>query len=169
MKKAFSLLLAAVLMFSLVPAEAAFGDGKTVEELIEEYYTIGTEENTFSGLYNRMCVDLDLRNYPLPTPDTVTKEGEYGSSGEYETVSVLKDDEEAYEYIGYVCTKTGIREFIIRSWRGKHRDQSEIGMDVYYALDGSYLGNIQYDYSAGTASSSHRCPYFVPGEPINKD
>ena len=169
MKKMVSLLLAAFVVFSLVPAVSAFADGKTVEELIAEHYTIGAEENTFSGLYNRMCVDLDLRNFPLPTPETVTKEGEYGSSGEYETVAVLKDDEEATEYIGYVCTKTGIRELIIHPWRGRHRDETEIGMDVYYALDGSYLGNIQYDFSAGTANSSHRCPYFVPGEPINKE
>ena len=169
MKKMVSLLLAAILVFSLVLPVSAFGDGKTMEELIAEYYTIGAEENTFSGLYNRMCVDLDLRIFPIPIPTETAREGEYGNSGEYETVAVLKDDDESYETIGYVCTKAGIREFIVRSWRGRHRDESEIGMDVYYSLDGSYLGNIQHDYTAGTASSSHRCPYFVPGEPINKD
>ena len=39
----FSLLLAAVLILSFVPAEAAIGDGKTVEELIEEYAELHPE------------------------------------------------------------------------------------------------------------------------------
>ena len=169
MKKVVSLLLAAVLLFSLPGTGAAFADEMTEEERIAEYYTIGNEENTFSGLYNRMCVDLDLKNYPIPTPEEISQEGEYGNSGEYEHISVLKDDDDSYEAIGYVCAKSGVKEFIIRSWRGRHKDESEIGIEVYYALDGSYLGNIQHDYTAGRASSSHRCPYFVPGEPLNKE
>ena len=109
---------------------------------------------------------LDLKKHPLPKPDTDLDP--MNSDGEYEYVYMLKDDDSSYEYIGYVCTKRDVKEYIVWSWVGYHEDGSVIGMDVYYTLEGKYLGNIQRDYSAGTSTSSHRCPYYIPGQPLNK-
>ena len=61
-------------------------------------YIIGTSENTFAGLYKKMCVNLDLKKNPVPIPHT--EEGQY-DGGQYEYVNVLKNDTETYEYIGY--------------------------------------------------------------------
>ena len=128
-------------------------------------YLIGSSENTFTGLHQRMCVNIDLKANPIPKPDE--KLSTYGS-GDYEYVKVLKDDNKSYEFIGYVRGVTGEDRYIIWSWTGLHEDGSTINQTVYYMLDGKYLGNIQRDRTAGTSTSSSRCPYYVPGEPINK-
>ena len=127
-------------------------------------YIIGSSENTFAGLYKRMCVNLDLKKNPIPTPDE-----DFGSIGS-ETLyaKVLKDDAESYEYIGYCRGANGINHYICWSWEGYHADGSVIEMMVFYTTDGKYLGNIQFDRTAGTSTSSHNSPYFVPGEPLNK-
>ena len=135
------------------------------EETEESYYVIGSSENTFAGLHRRMCVNLDLKANPIPEPDE--KRDTYGT-GDYEYIKVLKDDDKSYEFIGYVRGATGQDRYIIWSWTGYHEDGSVIGQTVYYMLDGKYLGNIQRDRTAGTSTSSSRCPYYVPGEPINK-
>ena len=172
MKRALSLLLVLVLLLCLVPAQLAAasslkkGSSSSVKTDPAEFYTIGDTEDTFSGLYDRMCVSLDLKKHPLPKPDTDLDP--MNSDGEYEYVYMLKDDDSSYEYIGYVCTKRDVKEYIVWSWVGYHEDGSVIGMDVYYTLEGKYLGNIQRDYSAGTSTSSHRCPYYIPGQPLNK-
>ena len=128
-------------------------------------YLIGSSENTFTGLHQRMCVNLDLKANPIPKPDE--KLSTYGT-GDYEYVKVLKDDNKSYEFIGYVRGVTGEDRYIIWSWTGLHEDGSTINQTVYYMLDGKYLGNIQRDRTAGTSTSSSRCPYYVPGEPLNK-
>ena len=134
------------------------------EETEESYYVIGSSENTFAGLHKRMCVNLDLKANPIPEPDEDM--GTFGS----ETVhaKVLKDDSESYEYIGYCRGWDGKDRYICWAWTGLHEDGSTIGMLVFYTPDGKYLGNIQRDLSAGTSTSSHNSPYYVPGEPINK-
>ena len=134
-------------------------------DMVSSPYLIGTSENTFAGLHQRMCNNLDLKNNPIPKPDE--KLSTYGT-GDYEYVKVLKDDNKSYEFIGYVRGLTGEDRYIIWSWTGLHEDGSTINQTVYYMLDGKYLGNIQRDRSAGTSTSSSRCPYYVSGEPINK-
>lgn len=166
MKRLLSLLLSAVLLLCLVPAAMAAPSQKSEPVDPAEFYTIGEDENTFAGLYERMCVNLDLKKNPLPEADTDLDP--MNSDGEYEHVYILKDDETSYEYIGHVCTKHDKLEYIVWTWIGFHEDGSIIGMDVFYTLEGKYLGNIQHDYSAGTSTSSHRCPYYIPGEPLNK-
>ena len=135
------------------------------EEVTDSPYVIGSSENTFAGLHQRMCVNLDLKANPIPKPDE--KLSTYGT-GDYEYVKVLRDDSKSYEFIGYVRGVTGEDRYIIWSWTGLHEDGSTINQTVYYMLDGKYLGNIQRDRTAGTSTSSSRCPYYVPGEPINK-
>ncbi|MBO7727480.1 MAG: zinc ribbon domain-containing protein [Oscillospiraceae bacterium] len=127
-------------------------------------YVIGSTENTFAGLHQRMCVNLDLKANPIPKPDE-----DMGAIGS-ETLhaKVLKDDSETYEYIGYCRGWDGKDRYICWSWTGIHEDGSTIAMLVFYTPEGKYLGNIQRDLSAGTSTSSSRCPYYVPGEPINK-
>lgn len=132
---------------------------------VDSPYIIGTSENTFSGLYKRMCVNLDLKKNPFPKPDE-----DLGAVGN-ETLfaKVLKDDSETYEYVGFLRSKDGTDRYLMWAWTGYHRDGSVIEMDVFYSTDGKYLGNIQRDRTAGTSTSSHRSPYFVPGEPLNKE
>lgn len=171
MKRIIALLLILIMIAGTVSfAEAdskvsgkSKGTSKNNES--EEYYVIGDSQNTFNGLHKKMCVNLDLKKHPLPKPDTEL--GDY-SDGEYEYAKIMKDDDVSYEYIGYVRTANDKNLYIVRSWTGYHEDGSLIGMDVYYTLYGYYLGNIQRDYSAGTSTSSHNCPYFIPGEPMNK-
>ena len=129
------------------------------------FYIIGTSENTFAGLYKRMCVNLDLKKNPFPTPD------EDLGSVDSETLyaKVLKDDSETYEYVGYLRAKNGSTKYLMWAWTGYHKDGDVIEMDVFYTPDGKYLGNIQRDRTAGTSTSSHRSPYYVPGEPLNKE
>lgn len=172
MKKLLALLL--VLCMLLPAAASALADGQEaaagffddMDEYDEEesYYVIGSDEDTFAGLYKRMCVNLDLKENPIPEPEEDM--GEMGSETLYATV--LKDDDESYEFIGFCRTPDGKDRYICWSWTGIHEDGSVIGMLVFYTADGKYLGNIQRDLSAGTSTSSHNCPYFVPGEPINK-
>ncbi len=134
------------------------------EEVTDSPYVIGSSENTFAGLHQRMCVNLDIKANPIPKPDE-----DMGAIGS-ETLhaKVLKDDSESYEYIGYCRGWDGKDRYICWSWTGIHEDGSTIAMLVFYTPDGKYLGNIQRDLSAGTSTSSSRCPYYVPGEPINK-
>ncbi len=136
----------------------------TAKDTEDSPYVIGSTENTFSGLHQRMCVNLDLKANPIPKPDE-----DMGAIGS-ETLhaKVLKDDSESYEYIGYCRGWDGKDRYICWSWTGIHEDGSTIAMLVFYTPDGKYLGNIQRDLSAGTSTSSHNSPYYVPGEPINK-
>ena len=131
---------------------------------VDSFYVIGSSENTFAGLYKRMCVNLDLKKNPIPEPDE-----DMGNIGD-ETLhaKVLKDDSESYEYIGYCRGRDGTNRYICWSWVGDHQDGSTIAMLVFYTADGKYLGNIQRDLTAGTSTSSSRCPYYIPGEPLNK-
>lgn len=129
-------------------------------------YIIGTSENTFAGLHKAMCINLDLKRNPLPEMNS--KISEY-SDGDYVYGSVLKDDSDSYEYIGYIRNKQDQNQYLVRNWTGYHKDGSVIEMTVYYTLEGKYLGNIQRDKSAGTSTSSHNSPYYIPGEPINKE
>ncbi|MBQ8076646.1 MAG: zinc ribbon domain-containing protein [Oscillospiraceae bacterium] len=128
-------------------------------------YLIGTSENTFAGLYARMCINLDLKANPIPAPEEEVDT--YGTNDKV-YATVLKDDSTSYEYIGYVRGPAGDNKYIIWYWTGLHEDGSIISQTVYYMLDGKYLGNIQRDRTAGTSTSSSRCPYYVPSEPINK-
>ena len=133
----------------------------------EEFYAVGSDVNTFADLYDILCHSIDIKSNPIPEPDTKT--GNYGN-GQFEYVKVIKDDDDSYEYIGYVCSDNGSKRFIVRNWTGYHKDGSIIGMVVYYQLNGRYLGNIRRDYSSGASTSSHRCPYSIIGEPlVNKD
>ena len=169
MKRALSFILVLMLIVCLVPLQAAAAGTVKKEADPEpdpaEYYTIGDSENTYAGLYDRMCQSLDLKKHPLPEADT--KGNTYGTK-DYEYVYILKDDETSYEYIGKVFNKSGKELYIVWNWIGYHEDGSVIGMQVYYTTKGQYLGNIQRDYTAGTSTSSHRSPYFIKGEPINK-
>ncbi|MBP3210790.1 MAG: zinc ribbon domain-containing protein [Oscillospiraceae bacterium] len=146
---------------SVLPAPSDAKNGNTENSP----YLIGTSENTFAGLHARMCINLDLNKNPIPTQ--VEEVDTYGT-GDRVFATVLKDDSTSYEYVGYVRGVTGENKYIIWSWTGLHEDGSVINQTVYYMLDGKYLGNIQRDRTAGTSTSSSRCPYFVPSEPINK-
>ena len=149
--------------YNTVTGEVTSNDAEVKEE--ESYYLIGTSENTFAGLHARMCINLDLNKNPIPTPE---EEVDTYGTGDKVFATVLKDDSTSYEYVGYVRGVTGENKYIIWSWTGLHEDGSVINQTVYYMLDGKYLGNIQRDRTAGTSTSSSRCPYFVPSEPINK-
>lgn len=87
---------------------------------VDSYYIIGNSENTFgglnSGLYKKMCINLDLDNHPIPTPD---KAGRTYGGGDYERIKTLKNDRETIEQIGYVYSSTGLEKYIIRTWIGK--------------------------------------------------
>ena len=162
MKKILPLILALVLALSL-PAAAFADSGKNLTS--EEYYTIGTAEDTFKGLYKKMCVNLDIKKYPVPDPDT---DGSVYGTGDYERVKVLKDDDETYERIGYVYDKHDKPLYIIRSWIGYHEEGVVIEMTVYYDLKGSYIGNIQADLTNGLSNSSSRMPYYIPSQGTHK-
>ena len=82
--------------------------------------------------------------------------------------SCLKDDDDSYDYIGYVCGPDGGRIFIIWSWSGYHEDGSLIGVDSYYALNGVYLGAVQRDYSTGAMKSSSGSPFVLYQGTIDK-
>ena len=91
MKRAFALLLSLVLVLCLLPAPAVLALSDAEEEDPAAFYLIGDEADSFSALYDRMCVNLRLKKQPLPEPDT---EGEpFNASGEHEFVYVLKDDD----------------------------------------------------------------------------
>ena len=163
------LMMVCILALLLTAFPGAWAEEPAKEgETAGEFYIIGTEADTFAELYERMCVSLDLEKEPIPEPEKKASRGAYGREGEYENVTVLKDDDETYETIGYVCLLSGEREYIVRRWVGYHEDQSVIGMEVYYLLNGQYLGSIRRDYEAGRASASSRCPYLVAGDPVTK-
>lgn len=134
---------------SLVPGAAAKDSA--------EFYTIGNSVHTFAGAYDRMHIYLDLNTYPIPEP--VKSDYSY-VTGAHDEFTVLKDDDDSYDYIGYVCGPDGGRIFIVWSWSGYHKDGSLIGVDSYYATNGVYLGAIQRNYSTGAVVSSNGSPFY---------
>ncbi len=168
MKRILSLLLAAVLVLSLLPAAfaAAPGEELTEEQKRQAFYTVGPEVNTFAGLCESMCRELDLREHPLPA---AAARGDEYDTGEYEVGCVLKDDRESYCFIGYVYSRKDVAQYIVWRWIGFHKDGALIGLDAYFDLDGRYLGNIRRDYAEGTSASSAGCPYSISGDPIDRE
>ena len=162
MKKLLPLILALAMILYLSVAAFADGSEKTPSE---EFYTIGASEDTFKGLYKIMCANLDLKKFPIPEPDT--NGSEYGTD-DYEMVTILKDDEETYEWIGYVYDKHDKPLYIVRSWTGYHEEGVVIQMTVYYDLKGNYIGNIQWDLTNGLSNSSSRMPYYIPSQGTHK-
>ena len=158
MRKLLSFLLAVFLVCSILPAAAADSlvrDFSAKDSA--EFYTIGNSVHTFSGLYDRMHVYLDLNKYPIPEP----QKSDYSYvTGAHDEFTVLRDDNDSFDYIGYVCGPDGNRIFIVWSWSGYHEDGSLIGVDSYYALNGVYLGCIQRDYTNGAVISSSGSPFF---------
>ena len=175
MRKFLSLLLVFVLVCSVVPAASADSLMRSfVNPNLEpaysvpadsiEFYTIGNTAHTFAELYNRMHIYLDLRNYPIPEPSS----SDYSYvTGAHDEFTVLKDDDDSYDYIGYVCGPDHNHIFIIWSWSGYHQDGSLIGVDSFYTLDGVYLGQVQRDYSTGAAISSSNSPFFYMTGSLN--
>ena len=158
MRKYISFLLVLIMVCSVLPiasADSLLRNAAAKDSL--EFYTVGNSEHTFSGVYNRMHIYLDLNKYPIPEPGT---SGYEYAAGQHEEFTVLKDDDDSYDYIGYVCLPNGIRTYIIWSWAGYHEDGSLIGVDSYYALNGTYLGNVQRNYSTGAALSSRNSPFY---------
>ena len=151
--------------FSTARRIAIPSDPMPTPAAVNSYYIIGNSENTFgglnSGLYKKMCINLDLDNHPIPTPDEAGRT--YGG-GDYERIKTLKNDRETIEQIGYVYSSTGSEKYIIRTWIGKHETGAEIRMDVYYTTDGKYVGNIQYDLTTGRSTSSSRINYSISGQ-----
>ena len=158
MKKNLIMILAFALILSL--SAAAFADDSK-KLTPEEYYIIGAEEKTFAGLYKKMCINLDIKNYPIPEPDM---QGSSYGTGDYERVKVLKDDPETLEYMGFVYNSHDEPLYIVRYWIGFHEEGELIGMTVYYTLKGEYVGNIQSDYTNGLSNSSSRMPYYIPSQ-----
>ena len=158
MRKLISVLLSLVLLCSVFPA--AFADSLVrpgVAKNSEEFYTIGNTAHSFADAYNRMHVYLDLKQYPIPEPN----KSDYSYvTGQHDEFTVLKDDDDSFDYVGYVCGPDGARTYIVWSWSGYHEDGSLIGVDSYYTLAGIYLGNIQRDYTSGAALSSRNSPFF---------
>ena len=155
MRRSASLLLAALLL-CLLPAVFA--------ETPADYYIIPPEADSFDALYGIMCNHLDLRAHPLPEPDQELSRGRPGS-GEYERIAVLQDDDRSFAYIGYVCSGEDTREYILWRWLGYQENGDVIGMDVYYTVEGKYIGNIRHNYSAGRSTSSTRSPFRIADEP----
>lgn len=158
MRKFVSLLCVLFLVCSILPVASADSlvQGGPAKDSAE-FYTIGNSTHTFSGVYDRMHVYLDLNQYPIPEPD----HSDYSYvTGAHDEFTVLKDDDDSYDYIGYVCGPDGGRIFIVWSWSGYHKDGSLIGVDSYYALNGVYLGAIQRNYSTGAVVSSSGSPFY---------
>ena len=162
MKKVLIVIIMLALVFSLPIISSAENDSEMTPE---EYYTVGSDENTFQGLHDIMCINLNIRKYPIPEPDT---DGGYYYTGDYERLTTLRDDDETLEYIGYVYDYHHEPKFIVRYWIGYHEDGELIGMIVYYMTDGKYLGNIQRDYTNELANSSSRTPYNIPAQGMHK-
>lgn len=159
MRKLISLLLVLVLICSCMPfafGDSLFSAGPAKDSA--EFYTIGNSTHTFAGVYDRMHVYLDLNKYPIPEPD----HSDYSYvTGAHDEFYVLKDDDDSFDYIGYVCGPDGGRIFIVWSWSGYHEDGSLIGVDSYYAVNnGVYLGAIQRNYTTGAVISSNGSPFF---------
>ena len=158
MRKIFAVILILVLVCNVLPT--AHADSLFRAEAAKDsiaFYTIGNSAHTFDAIYNRMHIYLDLNNYPIPDP--VKSDYSY-VTGAHDEFTVLKDDDDSFDYIGYVCGPDGNRIFIVWSWSGYHEDGSLIGVDSYYALNGVYLGAIQRDYTTGAAISSGGSPFF---------
>ena len=158
MRKLISVLLALVLVCSVLPV--AFADSLTRDTSAknsEEFYTLGNSVHTFAAAYDRMHIYLDLNKYPIPEPER----SDYTyTTGAHDEFYVLKDDDDTFEYIGYVCYPDGGRVFIVWSWSGYHEDGSLIGVDSYYANNGVYLGAIQRNYTTGAVVSSSGAPFY---------
>ncbi len=170
MRKLFSVLLVVVLVCSVLPYASADSLHRPAEPAFSvptnslEFYTIGNTVHTFAEVYNRMHIYLDLKNYPIPEPSS----SDYSYvTGAHDEFTVLKDDDDSYDYIGYVCGPDHNRMFIVWSWSGYHQDGSLIGVDSYYALNGVYLGQVQRDYSTGAAISSSGSPFFYMTGSLN--
>ena len=168
MRKLISTLLTLVLICSIVTvasADSLIRGGLAKDSA--EFYTIGNSVHTFQDLYDRMHVYLDLQKYPIPEP-TTTSDYSY-VTGQHDEFTVLKDDDDSYDYIGYVCNSNGARSFIIWSWSGYHEDGTLIGVDSYYALNGVYLGAVKRDYTTGAISSSGGSPFALYKGTIDKN
>ena len=169
MRKFLSFLLILVLVCSVLPAASAdslmrtFSNPNLEQPTVsiptnsQEFYTIGNSVHTFAGAYDRMHIYLDLNTYPIPNPE---KSDYTYVTGAHDEFTVLKDDDESFDYIGYVCYPDGGHIFIIWSWSGYHEDGSLIGVDSYYALNGVYLGNVQRNYTTGAVVSSNGSPFY---------
>ena len=168
MKKLIAILFAVLLLLSLLPAALAAAPTEEMQEetLRREFYTVGPEVDPFAGLSERMCRKLELGDHPLPAAGA---RGDEYDSGDYEDGCVLKDDKESYCFIGYVYSRKDVALYIVWRWIGFHKDGTLVGMDAYFDLDGSYLGNIQRDYETGRTVSSEGCPYPIPGEPLGRE
>lgn len=158
MRKFISLLLVLILVLSVLPS--AFADslvrGGAAKDSAE-FYTIGNSAHTFAEVYNRMHIYLDLNQYPIPEP----QKSDYSYvTGAHDEFTVLKDDDDSFDYIGYVCNQDGGHIFIVWSWSGYHKDGSLIGVDSYYTTDGVYLGNVERNYTTDSALSSGGSPFF---------
>ena len=167
MRRLISVLLVLVLVCSVLPAASADslvrgGEAKDSAE----FYTLGNSVHTFGAAYDRMHVYLDLNKYPIPEP---TASGYEYFTGAYDSYYVLNDDDDSYDYIGYVCMPGGSRTYIVWSWSGYHEDGSLIGVDSYYALNGVYLGNIKRDYTTGAVISSNGSPFYYGVGSITKN
>ena len=123
-----------------------------------EFYTLGNSVHTFADVYDRMHIYLDLNKYPIPEPSVSDY---HYMTDQHDEFTVLKDDDDSFDYIGYVCNPDHSRYFIIWSWSGYHKDGSLIGVDSYYALNGVYLGAVQRDYSADAVYSSGGSPFAI--------
>ena len=167
MRKLISVLLVLVLVCSVLPVASADSLIRgAVAKDSTEFYTIGNSAHTIAAVYDRMHIYLDLNTYPIPEP--VKSDYSY-VTGAHDEFTVLKDDDESYDYIGYVCGPDGNRIYIVWSWSGYHEDGSLIGVDSYYALNGVYLGAIQRDYTNGAAISSNGSPFYYYNGSLNKN
>lgn len=157
MRKLISVLLVLLFICSILPSASADSLVRGgIAANSEEFYTIGDSVNTFAGAYERMHVYLDLNKYPIPEP---TKSDYTHVTGAHDEFTVLKDDDDSFDYIGYVCNPGGGRVYIVWSWSGYHKDGSLIGVDSYYAMNGVYLGAVQRDYTTGAVYSSGGSPF----------
>lgn len=156
MRRLISVFLVLLLVCSVLPAASADSLISGEAKDSAEFYTIGNSVHTFADAYERMHVYLDLNKYPIPEP----AQSDYSYvTGQHDEFTVLKDDDNSYDYIGYVCNADGSRYFIVWSWSGYHKDGTLIGVDSYYALNGVYLGAVQRDYTNGAVYSSGGSPF----------
>ena len=159
MRRLISFLLVFVLICSFIPsvfADSLVRDGAAKNSA--EFYTIGNSAHTFAAVYDRMHIYLDLNKYPIPEPSVSDY---HYVTDQHDEFTVLKDDDDSYDYVGYVCNPDHSRYFIVWSWSGYHKDGSLIGVDSYYALNGVYLGAVQRDYSTGAVYSSGGSPFAI--------
>ena len=159
MRKLVSVVLVLLLFCSVLPAASADSlvSGAAAKDSAE-FYTLGNTVHTFAGAYERMHIYLDLNKYPIPEPSQSSDA--FYVTGAHDEFTVLKDDDDSYDYVGYVCGPDGSRIYIVWSWAGYHTDGSLIGFDSYYALNGVYLGAVQRDYTNGAAISSGGSPFY---------